>query len=71
VVAWLLGEIVRWRGWTWRPPACLHKQQHATLDEAEAHRLDVLHNHGSDGEPLESYRCSYCGVWHVGRRRLG
>jgi hypothetical protein len=52
---WQLGDVARWRGWTWRPPACLRKQRHETFDDAEAHRLDVLQNKGTDGAPLEIY----------------
>lgn len=64
---WQLGDVARWRGWTWRPPACLRKQRHETFDDAEAHRLDVLQNKGTDGAPLEIYWCGYCDAWHVGR----
>ena len=70
-VSWPLGETARLVGLTWRAPACLHKKRHATWEAAEAHRLDVLYNHGSDGEPLEVYWCASCPAWHVGRSRLG
>ena len=64
-MAWTLGEVAL------IPPTqvwkCLRKVHHASYDEAEAHRLDVLLNHGSNGDPLHVYRCPHCNGWHVGR----
>jgi hypothetical protein len=68
-MAFQLGEVAKihqTRAWK-----CLRKKHHATYDDAEAHRLDVLHHHGTDGEPLEVYLCRRCGDWHVGRSSLG
>jgi hypothetical protein len=42
------------------------KRQYATKADARGHRrsLNALRGNGR----VESYRCGYCGFWHVGRR---
>ena len=66
-MAWTLRAVARiheTRAWK-----CLRKVHHASYEDAEAHRLDVLHHHGDDGHSLHAYRCPLCGDWHVGRSR--
>ena len=67
-MAFTLGDVARIpQTSAWK---CLRKIHHGSFEQAEAHRLDVLHHHGSDRHPLSVYRCPHCGDWHVGRSRF-
>lgn len=46
--------------------ACGRKRRYATRDEADVVRLESMRK-GNDS--LRSYRCPYCGGWHLSHCR--
>lgn len=52
-----------------RRKACAGKQRHETQLEAVAHSASLRHK-GEIGQ-LNSYRCVYCGGYHVGHTPHG
>jgi len=49
-----------------RRRACGHKVRHENEAAARAH-IGALH-HAKGYSPMNAYRCSFCGGWHVGHR---
>jgi len=51
-----------------RRKSCGHKQKHPTQARAVAHLLS-LQAHDRQPVRMRTYKCSFCGHWHVGRCR--
>lgn len=49
-----------------RRRTCGHKIRHTTVEAARVH-IGQLH-HAKGYCPMNAYRCSFCGGWHVGHR---
>jgi hypothetical protein len=49
-----------------RRKACGDKQRHADQAAAVKHIIQLKNSVRWNGNPIRSYRCTFCGGWHVG-----